>query len=210
MHFATKRNKATAEFMFASPADLGRIRRRCHAPWRFWLEPFQVPRSWIVFYFIFCEIWNFKQPTCRPKPKFYEVQTLTFLKVNSCFEKNSKWKLTQKREWIDSLLPSEKGGPNPQFQEARDWWSCFWGKMILGIAGTSAFCRNRWVDEKWPLIADFLWWINHPLGENRRASVKPEASKVRHWKCCTTKSGGLVFLPTGKEYILILLSFFWF
>ena len=90
------------------------------------------------------------------------------------------WQKPVSENWpknVNELIPCclQKKGPNPQFQEARDWWSCFWGD--LGIRNFSVFVANRWVDEK-SLIALFSgestppWW-------NRRALVKPEAKRLR-------------------------------
>lgn len=50
------------------------------------------------------------------------------------------WQKPVSENWpknVNELIPCclQKKGPNPQFQEARDWWSCFWGD--LGIRNFS-------------------------------------------------------------------------
>lgn len=132
----------------------------------------------------------------------------SFWKSTVVLTKTSKWKLTQKREWIDSLLPSEKG-PKPPIPGSSRLMIVFLRPWSSGF-GTSAFRRNRWVDEK-SLIAPFLWWIDTPLVKTGElwSSQRPETQPSKKWRKWDT---GIFYhkkwrlLPVAR-YILLCCPF---
>lgn len=85
------------------------------------------------------------------------------------------WQKPVSENWpknVNELIPCclQKKGSNPQFQEARDWWSCFWGldpwdSELQRFVETDESMRSRWLalfsgESTPPWWMDTPWWID--------------------------------------------------
>ena len=94
------------------------------------------------------------------------------------------WQKPVSENWpknVNELIPCclQKKGPNPQFQEARDWWSCFWGldPWVLELqrfVETDESMRSRnWLP--------FSLVNRHPSGE-LWSSQRPDYLPSKKWR----------------------------